>query len=68
MQQDDGWVIANIYTGEVAPETTRYASMDEAGEVLHDLVQQGRLDEGDWEVRPAPVAGDVAQPFTPVDY
>lgn len=68
MQQDDGWVIASIYTGEVAPETARYGSMDEAGQVLRDLVEQGRLEEGDYEVRPAPVADSAAPMFTPNDY
>ena len=68
MSQTQGqWVIASIYTGEIAPETARYASMDEAGQVLRDLVQQGRLEEGDWEIRPAPAEGDVAPPFTPND-
>ena len=42
MSQTQGqWVIASIYTGEIAPETARYASMDQAGQVLRDLVQQG---------------------------
>jgi hypothetical protein len=61
-------VIASIYTGEIAPETARYASMDQAGQVLRDLVQQGRLEEGSWEIRPAPTDGDVAPAFTPDDF
>lgn len=67
-QQPARWVIANIYSGEVAPETAQYADMDEAGQVLSELVQQGRLDEGNWEVRPAPATGDVAPAYTPNDY
>ena len=66
-QQPDRWVIANIYSGEVAPETAQYSDMDEAGQVLADLVQQGRLEEGNWEVRPTPAAGNVAPAFTPND-
>ena len=41
--------------------------MDQAGQVLRDLVQQGRLEEGSWEIRPAPTDGDVAPAFTPDD-
>lgn len=68
-QQEQGqWVIANIYSGEIAPETARYAGMDEAGQVLKDLVEQGRLDEGDYEVRPAPVTGGTAPRRGPNDY
>ena len=69
MSQPHGrWVIASIHTGEIAPETARYASMDQAGQVLRDLVQQGRLEEGNWEIRPAPTEGDVAPAFTPNDF
>ena len=69
MSQTQGqWVIASIYTGEIAPETARYASMDQAGQVLRDLVQQGRLEEGSWEIRPAPTDGDVAPAFPPDDF
>jgi hypothetical protein len=68
-QQEQGqWVIANIYSGEIAPETARYADMDEAGQVLKDLVEQGRLNEGDYEVRPAPPTGATAPTYTPNDY
>jgi len=31
MARQGQWVVANLYTGEVAPETARYASQDEAG-------------------------------------
>lgn len=68
MTQPQGeWVIANIYSGDVADDTTRYASMDAAGQALMDLVQQGRLKEGDWEVRPAPRTGMTAPEYTPND-
>lgn len=59
------WVIANIYSGEIAPETARYADLDEAGQTLMELVQQGRLQEGDYEVRPAPAAENVAARLPP---
>src|SRR6266568_8371301 len=49
MSQTQGrWVIASISSGEIAPDTARYASRDQAGQVLRDLVQQGRLEEGSW--------------------
>lgn len=68
-QQIQGqWVIANIYSGEIAPETTRYADMDEAGQALRDLVEQQRLSEGDYEVRPAPTNDGSAPAYTPNDY
>jgi hypothetical protein len=67
-QMQGQWVIANIYTGEIAPETARYASMDQAGQVLRELVQQGRLEEGNWEIRPAPTDGHVAPAFTPDEF
>jgi hypothetical protein len=68
MSQTQGqWVIANIYTGKIASDTARYASMDQAGQVLRDLVQRGRLEEGSWEIRPAPTDGDVAPAFSPDD-
>lgn len=63
--QDGEWVIASIYNGEVAEGTARYASMDEAGQALVDLVQQQRLKQGDWEVRPAPEGGTTAPEHTP---
>jgi hypothetical protein len=69
MSQTQGqWVIANIYTGAIAPETARYASADQAGQVLRELVQQGRLEEGNWEIRPAPPDGDVAPALTPDEF
>lgn len=65
-QRDPGaWVIANIYDGSIAPETARYGSMDEAAQVLNQLVQQERLAEGDYEVRPAPVEGEPAPAYRP---
>ena len=69
MAQGQGgeWVIANIYNGDVADGTARYASMDTAGQALVDLVQQGRLKDGDWEVRPAPRDGATAPEHTPND-
>jgi hypothetical protein len=67
-QTPDQWVIADIYSGEIAPETARYASADQAGQVLRELVQQGRLEEGSWEIRPAPTDGDVAPAFTPDEF
>ncbi|MDQ2830670.1 MAG: hypothetical protein M3Y74_16690 [Chloroflexota bacterium] len=69
MIQQDGqegqWVVANIYTGEIAPETARYADADEAGQVLAELVRQGRLEGGSYEVRPAPAEGETAPALTP---
>jgi hypothetical protein len=67
-QTQGQWVIASIHSGEIAPETARYASMDQAGQVLRELVQQGRLEEGSWEIRPAPTDGDVAPALTPDDF
>lgn len=67
-ERQEQWVIASIYSGEIAPDTARYATMDEAGQVLRDLVQRGRLEEGSWEVRPAPAEGNVAPAFTPDDF
>ena len=63
--QEGQWVVANIYTGEIAPETTRYSSQDEAGEVLRELVRQLRLEGGSYEVRPAPAEGETAPALTP---
>jgi len=69
MVQQDGqegqWVVANIYTGEIAPETARYADADAAGQVLAELVRQGRLEEGSYEVRPALAEGETAPALTP---
>lgn len=65
VQQEGQWVVANIYSGEVAPETARYGSQDEAAQVLMDLVRQGRLEEGSYEVRPAPASGDTAPALLP---
>ncbi len=65
VQQQGGWVIANIYSGEIAPETAHYGSQDEAAQVLMDLVQRGRLEEGSYEVRPTPVTGDTAAALLP---
>ena len=68
MSQTQGrWVIARISSGEIAPDTARYASMDQAAQVLRDLVQQGRLEEGSWEVRSAPTESEAAPAFTPDD-
>lgn len=64
-EQQGRWVVANVETGEIAPETARYGSVDEAGQVLEDLVQQGRLEEGSYEVRPAPGEGERAPALTP---
>lgn len=61
----DAWVIANIYDGSIAPETARYGSMDDAAQVLNQLVQQERLAEGDYEVRPAPADGESAPAYRP---
>ncbi len=65
VQQQGGWVIANIYSGEIAPETAHYGSQDEAAQVLMDLVQRGRLEEGSYEVRPTPATGDTAAALLP---
>jgi len=65
VQQQGGWVVANIYSGEMAPETAYYGSQDEAGQVLMDLVRGGRLEEGSYEVRPAPATGDTASALLP---
>ncbi len=69
MVQQDGqegqWVVASLETGEIAPETARYADADAAGQVLAELVRQGRLEEGNYEVRPAPAAGETAPALAP---
>ncbi len=68
MIQQDGqegqWVVASLETGNIAPETARYADADEAGQVLAELVRQGRLEAGDYEVRPAPPEGETAPALT----
>ncbi len=63
--QEGQWVVSNIYSGEAAPETARYGSQDEAAQVLVDLVRQGRLEEGSYEVRPAPMESEAAPALLP---
>ena len=46
MQQDSQWVIANIYSGEIAPHTARYGSMDEAGGRLRGTARPRRGPDG----------------------
>ena len=59
------WVVASLETGEIAPETARYGSQDEAGQVLTELVRQGRLEAGSYEVRPAPTESETVPALTP---
>jgi len=46
------WAIVNLYSGERHGPDQIFSSGDEAFEALKDLVRGGRLQEGDWEVRP----------------
>lgn len=67
-QAQGQWVIGNSYTGEIAEHTSRYESVDEAAQVLYELVEQGRLPGGDWEVRMIGMDGVSSLPFGPEKY